>query len=214
MVVACIALFVALSGASYAAIKLPRNSVGTPQLKKNAVTSPKVKDRSLRARDFAPGQLPQGAKGATGERGPQGERGAQGPGAVKINYGAFGNPVSPGIDIATVGPWTLRARCLESGSTTTLGVFVRGPGAARWAGVKALNDSGHTWETSDSTMPDEGLYLPVGTVGADFPNFNRLAFDIQLHSSEVATVSVNGVADRRGGSPGFCSLYGTAVPAG
>ena len=38
MVVACLALLVALGGTSYAAIKLPRNSVGNIQLKRGAVT--------------------------------------------------------------------------------------------------------------------------------------------------------------------------------
>ena len=62
------ALFVALGGASYAAIKIPRNSVGAAQIKKNAVTSAKikknavtstkVKDRSLLAKDFKAGQIP------------------------------------------------------------------------------------------------------------------------------------------------------------
>ena len=47
MVVACIALTVALGGTSYAAIKLPKNSVGTKQLKKNAVTGPKVKANAI-----------------------------------------------------------------------------------------------------------------------------------------------------------------------
>jgi hypothetical protein len=47
MVVACIALTVALGGTSYAAIKLPRNSVGTKQLKKNAVTPVKVRANAI-----------------------------------------------------------------------------------------------------------------------------------------------------------------------
>jgi hypothetical protein len=59
MVVACLALLVALSGTSYAKIlALPVNSVGTPQLKANAVISSKVKNNSLLAVDFKPGQLP------------------------------------------------------------------------------------------------------------------------------------------------------------
>ena len=56
MVVACAALFVALSGVGYTAIVLPANSVGTKHLKKNAVTSAKVK--GLLRSDFKPGQLP------------------------------------------------------------------------------------------------------------------------------------------------------------
>ena len=47
MVVACLALGLALGGTSYAAIKLPKNSVGAKQLKKNAVTSPKIKSNAV-----------------------------------------------------------------------------------------------------------------------------------------------------------------------
>jgi hypothetical protein len=47
MVVACIALAVALGGTSYAAIKLPRNSVGTKQLQNNAVVASKLSPRSV-----------------------------------------------------------------------------------------------------------------------------------------------------------------------
>jgi hypothetical protein len=43
MVIALIALFVGMGGGAYAAIKLPKNSVGTRQLKKKAVTSSKIK---------------------------------------------------------------------------------------------------------------------------------------------------------------------------
>jgi hypothetical protein len=42
-VVACLALFIALGGVSYAAVKLPKNSVGAKQIKKNAVTESKIK---------------------------------------------------------------------------------------------------------------------------------------------------------------------------
>lgn len=63
MVVACIGLAVALSGTGYAVTVLPRNSVGTVQLKKNAVVSSKVLNRSLKAVDFAAGQLPAGQQG-------------------------------------------------------------------------------------------------------------------------------------------------------
>ena len=38
VVLAGVALFVAMAGGAYAAVTLPRNSVGTPQLKDGAVT--------------------------------------------------------------------------------------------------------------------------------------------------------------------------------
>ena len=46
-VMSVIAVFIALGGAGYAASNLPKNSVGTKQLKKNAVTGDKVKNGSL-----------------------------------------------------------------------------------------------------------------------------------------------------------------------
>jgi hypothetical protein len=49
---ALLALFIALGGVSYAAVKLPANSVGTSQLKNNAVLGSKVKDASLTGADI------------------------------------------------------------------------------------------------------------------------------------------------------------------
>ena len=64
LVVACLALAISLSGTGYAvSTALPRNSVGTLQLKNNSVNSAKVKNASLRAADFAPGQIPAGPAG-------------------------------------------------------------------------------------------------------------------------------------------------------
>lgn len=71
-VVASIALFVALGGTSYA---VARNSVGTAQLRNDAVTSAKVRDGSLTGSDLAPGSLLAGARGPRGPEGPAGPRG-------------------------------------------------------------------------------------------------------------------------------------------
>jgi hypothetical protein len=74
-----IALFVALGGTGYAVTVLPKNSVGTAQLKKNAVISSKVKNHSLLAADFKLGQLPAGAAGPPGPAGAAGASGPSGP---------------------------------------------------------------------------------------------------------------------------------------
>jgi hypothetical protein len=86
LVVSVVALVIALGGTSYAAITLPRNSVGAKQIKKNAVTaskiranaitSSKVKDGSLLTADFAAGQLQAGPKGDKGDKGDAGAAGA------------------------------------------------------------------------------------------------------------------------------------------
>ena len=78
MLVAFAALMVALGGTSYAIAQLPANSVGSKQLKKNAVTAAKVKDRSLVAKDFKSGQLPRGQRGPSGPQGAPGAPGAAG----------------------------------------------------------------------------------------------------------------------------------------
>lgn len=56
-VTAFLALFVALSATSYAAFKLPANSVGTKQLKKGAVTSAKLAARSVDGSKVVPNSL-------------------------------------------------------------------------------------------------------------------------------------------------------------
>ena len=76
-VTSVLALVLAMGGTSYAAYTLPHNSVGTSQIRylavKNpdlgtgAVTTTKVKDYSLLAKDFVPGQLPVGPQGPAGE---------------------------------------------------------------------------------------------------------------------------------------------------
>ncbi|MBD0337669.1 MAG: collagen-like protein [Thermoleophilia bacterium] len=82
LVVASLALLIALSGTSWAAVALPRGSVGTPQLKAGAVTSPKVRNGSLQAIDLAPAAR-QLLKGQTGPQGPAGPRGEQGPSGLR-----------------------------------------------------------------------------------------------------------------------------------
>jgi hypothetical protein len=51
-VVATMALVLALGGVSYAAIKLPKNSVGTKQIKNAAVTGAKVKKHTLTGKNI------------------------------------------------------------------------------------------------------------------------------------------------------------------
>ena len=75
MVVAAAALAVALGGTGYAASRLPSNSVGSQQIKSNAITGRHVQDGSLSKWDFAAGQLPAGAAGPAGPAGPAGRDG-------------------------------------------------------------------------------------------------------------------------------------------
>src|SRR5215217_967502 len=85
-VMASVAVFLSMSGGAYA-LTIPRNSVGSRQLRERAVTRTKlavatqVRDGSLRARGFRRSDLPagpRGARGVTGARGSTGSRGATG----------------------------------------------------------------------------------------------------------------------------------------
>ncbi len=76
-VVASLALFVALGGGAYAATQLPKNSVGTKQLQKLAVTPAKLSAASKSALTGAEG--PHGPVGARGPMGLKGDRGETGP---------------------------------------------------------------------------------------------------------------------------------------
>lgn len=114
------AAFVALGGVSYAAVAIPRNAVGTTQLRANAVTTPKIRnsavtgakirnkavtnakiqqgavnshsvlDGSLRAEDFAAGVLQSGVKGDKGDKGDTGAKGDAGAPGAKGDKGDDG----------------------------------------------------------------------------------------------------------------------------
>jgi hypothetical protein len=71
--ISCLALFVALSGTSYAAI-----TVTSKDVRNNSLTSADVRDRSLLGKDFKRGEVPAGARGATGPAGPAGAKGDPG----------------------------------------------------------------------------------------------------------------------------------------
>jgi hypothetical protein len=84
-VMATIAVFVALGGTSYAVTQLPRNSVGSKQIRTgsvgaseihtNAVRSKDIKNRNVALRDISLGAR----KSLRGQPGPAGPQGPQGP---------------------------------------------------------------------------------------------------------------------------------------
>jgi hypothetical protein len=88
MLVALSALFVALGGTGYAATRLlPRNSVGEHQLRNSAVTSSKIRPRTIRLSDMATSTR-NSLRGQTGPQGPQGPTGPQGPPGAAIFHAA------------------------------------------------------------------------------------------------------------------------------
>jgi hypothetical protein len=86
-VMATLALFVALGGSSYAAVKLSKGSVRSSHIARNAVTSSKVKDGSLKPADFV-----RGSAALAGTPGPKGEPGLAGPAGAPGPAGPAGEP--------------------------------------------------------------------------------------------------------------------------
>jgi hypothetical protein len=92
--VAYIALFAALGGTSYAAIKLPKNSVGSRQIKRHAVTPSKLSTAAKRSIT--------GARGPVGPAGPQGVQGPAGPTGASGPAGPAGRDGAPGAETQTI----------------------------------------------------------------------------------------------------------------
>lgn len=102
-VLATLALFLSLSGVSYAAVQLPKNSVGTSQIRSGAVTSGKVRPGSLTSSTLSPGTLQKGPIGEPGAAGQAGGRGPAGPGGQTGTQGAQGPAGADGLSLyATV----------------------------------------------------------------------------------------------------------------
>jgi hypothetical protein len=83
--IALLALFFALGGTAFAAgnALLPKNSVGTAQLKNGAVIKSKISGKTLKQLKGARGV--QGVPGPAGPQGPQGPAGAPNPNADTLN---------------------------------------------------------------------------------------------------------------------------------
>ena len=126
--VAMTALFVALGGTSYAAVKLPAGSVGSRELKKEAVTLPKVAPAARRELQGAVGPKgdagPAGATGATGQAGAQGDSGPagpagpQGPTGDRGPTGAGGSAGKDGATGAAGAPATLNRSFIRTSAAS------------------------------------------------------------------------------------------------
>lgn len=198
--VAYVALFVSLGGTSYAAVQLPRDSVGAAQIRTGAVRSAEVKDRSLLARDFRSGQLPRGPIGPTGPPGPAGATGPVGA------AGASGSPGTPGA----VGP-TFGAQNVGVSPPITHTQFASTPITIPTSGRLFLY--GHATLAvfcSPVSALRIGLYvddLPVSGTARTLPNGTSTTFDFTgLMTTPVAagahTVALGGACQTAGSAVG------------
>jgi hypothetical protein len=206
-VVSLVALCVALGGTSYAAIRLPANSVGALQIKTNAVGSSEVQNRSLRAADFRPGQLPAGRVGPKGDPGAAGAKGSAGP------QGPAGNAAASAFMAKIIKPaatapagWFGAVTGISSGNTVSAetvtttspnsefvarDLFVRASSS-----FPAVSDSGYRvtlWVNGAATTlecefrGDPGRTCTSGSATATVPAGSRVTFRVAALTSEGFT---------------------------
>lgn len=82
-VISTLCLFMLLGGGAYAAAQLPKNSVGTKQIKNGAITGQKIKKATIDSSKLTPAAVTtlKGTKGDPGAVGPQGPQGTTNGGA-------------------------------------------------------------------------------------------------------------------------------------
>jgi hypothetical protein len=177
MVVACAALAVALSGAGYAALTLPRGSVGTVQLKKNAVIGSKVKNNALTGLDVKEsslGQVPDAAK--------LGGRAANT--LFRVAVGTQASPITTPATTAhiTAAEVTITAPsagfALVTGALDVTLVTGTGGNSRVWLEDPATGDTSRTMGRSFAATGDGGSYSPtfVFPIPGAGPRTYRLMF--------------------------------------
>jgi len=116
-VMATIAVFIALGGSSYAAVKITGkdikdgtitgadvkdNSLRGHEIRTGAISTDDVKDGTLRQRDFRAGELPAGAQGPKGDKGDAGTQGPKGDAGAQGTPGDQGPPGTTGAGVGSL----------------------------------------------------------------------------------------------------------------
>ena len=157
-VMATIAVFVALGGSSYAAIKVTGKNVTDSSLtgkdvKNSSLTTSDVRNGSLLAGDFKSGQLPAGMQGSKGDSGSKGDTGTP---------GQNGSPGVSGYEIIS--------HSTPNDSTTPKMDLITCPGSKRLLGA-----------TSEAIADD--LDAPVASQGGHMVE----DFGYQAYAAEIGT---------------------------
>jgi hypothetical protein len=201
-VISLIALTVALGGVSYAAVTLPKNSVGPPQLRRHA-----VKPNKLAAGSVRKGSLSKGVR-----------KQLRSSPVVRLHFSADAKAGSPFRSIGTVNGLTLRAACRSTGGGTSLLFAFRSkrPGTIQ---ENFQNDFGPN-PHSPGTMNTGNLQIdvPVGSAviggpppsppGSYFRTIGNLVFATKRGTAtfDMATVS--------NGNTQHCTADGLALQSG
>jgi hypothetical protein len=217
------AVFVALGGSGYAAVRLSKNSVGSPQIRngqvksadlaRNAVTGGKVRDGSLLSADFKAGQLPAGPPGAAGPKGDAGATGPQGPtGPPSTDTTTVGGQSVTPI-FATVAPAAAAVQVFSGQGLTLLfscpsgnndQLVADGPAGAADTLVWQGNGQGGAVQGRDETLgPASATVIAAGNYGTGVAEFATAG-------GKVVSVTY-GFDDSGSGISANCAVWGHAT---
>ncbi|HEV3070426.1 MAG TPA: hypothetical protein VGY76_03250 [Solirubrobacteraceae bacterium] len=167
--VGVIALFVALGGTSYAATQLPRNSVGTGQIRAGAVTATKIHNGAITSAKLSPGLIAQlrGTKppANTAWRDP----------AISTSISSAGQTIVSQkiITVEVTAPWVNTGLSIATGQhlwadTRSDGRWTGNPQFFPYSDANGLGPSVYQscWQV-DTKAPVESL---IGFIGSSPPN--------------------------------------------
>jgi hypothetical protein len=186
IVIACIALAVALSGTSYAALVLPANSVGSKQIKNQSIQRIDLSRKtmtSLRGRRGPEGL--RGPQGVQGNPGPQGAKGEVGPSnAFYAQYSTLNLP--PG-DYVAYGQVVNDNSTQPISGTASAKLLLGGSGASG----QTPTSYGTVAAGTRVTLPFQGVaHLPAGgVIGYDVSYVGAQLPQVDLTAIRVGSVS-------------------------
>jgi hypothetical protein len=178
MAVALLALFVALAGSATAASLIKGSDIAP-----NAITSSKVKNHSLKSRDFRAGALPRGLRGFTGAPGSPGKPGSPGtpgkPGPTVLHTYAnqFDNPdgeQSFGFADCAAGEYATGGGVVTDSETV---------------GEQSVNSSVPDFSSDDALAPDSWTAY-VDNSSPDGTNDPALTFTVVVTCAPATDVGV------------------------
>jgi hypothetical protein len=164
--ISVIALFVALGGTTYAAVTLPRNTVGPKQIKKNAVRASEINRSAVGASELRSNAVASGDIADNGVGGPDLSDNSVGAGELSDNSVGSGEVTNGSLVEADLAPGLLDIDPEQLGPTAFARIDATGTligGASQSKGVVQANVQ-HSAGASAAEVAGTGVYC-IGGLG-------------------------------------------------